>query len=93
MHLRLLDRTAFILFFICFSLCAMAQERFNVTNDIDLNAAVFVGVSEIEYGYGVVGNGVYSPNDENQTPLFFTRFNYQEEFIDRKMHLPESGLT
>ena len=71
----------------------MAQERFNVTNDIDLNAAVFVGVSEIEYGYGVVGNGVYSPNDENQSPLVFTRFNIQGEFIDRIMYFPESGFN
>lgn len=50
MHLRLLDRTAFILFFICYSLFAMTQERFNVRNDIDLNAAVFAGVLEIEDG-------------------------------------------
>ncbi len=66
------------------------QERFNVRSDIDLNAAVFVGITEIENGYGIVGNGVYTGN---QTPLFFTRFDLQGEFIDRKMYFPESGFN
>jgi len=91
--LKLLDSLPFILAFISLSHVTTAQERFNIRSEIELNAAVFVGVSEIDGGYGIVGNGVYTGNNQNQTPLFFTRFNTQGEFIDRKMYIPQSGFN
>jgi len=92
MLLKSLNKSILLVFLLFFSFSTIGQERFNVRHEIGMNACLFSGVVEIEGGYGIVGNGVYASDNETEYPLFFTRFNHQGEFIDRKMYSPESGI-
>ena len=91
--MKLLSRIVALCGFVIFNINSIAQERFNVRTEIGLSAAVFVGVSELEDGYGVVGNGVNPTDSGNYTPLYFTRFTLGGDFVDRKMYFPDSGFN